>query len=187
MNTLRTGCRSSRVLEKAASAAKASCMRHFGHQAAKRPTWAQSEQDKLIRIINAKYRGRVAGNWDLVVQHIKDIPTNYRHAWTDEERAELVTHIRISYYLAGRKLNWTKIGRAFGRTGESCRLAYYMRKNVAGKGQVQEGASEAAQRGTDKMAAVEQALRSPGNSEMADRLRQAIRQHTTTADTAVGK
>ncbi|KAJ1952201.1 hypothetical protein GGI12_006307, partial [Dipsacomyces acuminosporus] len=131
----------------------------------RKPAWTQSEQDKLIRIINAKYRDKVAGNWELVVQHIKDIPVNYRHPWTQKEHNDLALHIKTHYYQAGRRLNWTKIGRAFGRTALSCKLAYYMRRSDGPEtGSKDSSAASLGSKG--ETAAVEQVLKHGSHSDM---------------------
>ncbi|ORX68173.1 hypothetical protein DL89DRAFT_323763 [Linderina pennispora] len=54
-----------------------------------RETWTQRDQDRLIRMINTKYRNTVPGNWDVVVQLLKDASANHRKPWTAELLTEL--------------------------------------------------------------------------------------------------
>ncbi|KAJ2494593.1 hypothetical protein IWW47_004528, partial [Coemansia sp. RSA 2052] len=90
-------------------------------------TWTQGEQERLVRLINTEYRGKVSGDWDTVVQQLRETPANYRRHWTAAERAQLSTHIKMKYLATGRTVDWDRVGRAFGRTVNAIRNVRYVR------------------------------------------------------------
>ncbi|KAJ2745626.1 hypothetical protein GGI20_002009 [Coemansia sp. BCRC 34301] len=90
-------------------------------------TWTQGEQERLVRLINAEYRGKVSGDWDTVVQQLLETPPNYRRQWTAAERAQLSAHIKAKYLAAGRTVDWDRVGRAFGRTVNAIKNVRYVR------------------------------------------------------------
>ncbi|KAJ2688283.1 hypothetical protein IWW39_002327 [Coemansia spiralis] len=89
--------------------------------------WTQGEQERLVRLINTEYRGKVTGDWDTVVQQLRETPANYRRPWTPTERAQLSEHIKIKYLANGRNVDWDRVGRAFGRTVNSLKNTRYVR------------------------------------------------------------
>ncbi|KAJ2735835.1 hypothetical protein IW152_001307 [Coemansia sp. BCRC 34962] len=109
---------------------------------AKGAVWTQGEQERLVRLINTEYRGKVTGDWDTVVQHLRETPANYRRPWTPTERAQLSEHIKTKYLVNGRNVDWDRVGRAFGRTVNSLKHTRYARTKQQ-KEQQQEQAKEA--------------------------------------------
>ncbi|KAJ1949355.1 hypothetical protein EC988_004806 [Linderina pennispora] len=95
-----------------------------------RETWTQRDQDRLIRMINTKYRNTVPGNWDVVVQLIKDASANHRKPWTAELLTELQDLVQANFS-TGRPLNWTKIARTMGRSPTACFCAFYQNRTHA--------------------------------------------------------
>ncbi|KAJ2863189.1 hypothetical protein GGH94_003774 [Coemansia aciculifera] len=89
--------------------------------------WTQGEQERLVRLINTEYRGKVTGDWDTVVQQLRETPANYRRPWTAVERAQLSEHIKVKYLANGRNVDWDRVGRAFGRTVNSIKNVRYVR------------------------------------------------------------
>ncbi|KAJ2421948.1 hypothetical protein GGF41_003677 [Coemansia sp. RSA 2531] len=89
--------------------------------------WTQGEQERLVRLINTEYRGKVTGDWDTVVQQLRETPANYRRPWTEAERLQLSEHIKTKYLANGRNVDWDRVGRAFGRTVNSIKNVRYVR------------------------------------------------------------
>ncbi|KAJ1946502.1 hypothetical protein GGF37_001127 [Kickxella alabastrina] len=87
--------------------------------------WSAAEQKELIQMINNDFRGKIEGNWDLVAQHIRDVPINHWQTWSSAERKKLVDTVHQKYISKRRSINWERIGAEFNRTPDTCITVYY--------------------------------------------------------------
>ncbi|KAJ2367012.1 hypothetical protein H4S01_002395 [Coemansia sp. RSA 2610] len=86
--------------------------------------WTPEHTRDLVAHINAEYRGRVTGNWDLVVDKLQRLTAKHHFHWSCAELKQLEQHVQHTYLLAGRLVDWTAVAARFGRTPGACYAAF---------------------------------------------------------------
>ncbi|KAJ2718190.1 hypothetical protein GGI07_005858 [Coemansia sp. Benny D115] len=91
------------------------------------PDWSDSKKAELIKLINTSYRDKIAGDWDLVIRHIEDIPAKHQQIWTENESKRLGEYIHTNYVSKRIAIDWEQVARALGRSAQTCLTVYYTR------------------------------------------------------------
>ncbi|KAJ2567284.1 Myblike DNAbinding domain-containing protein [Coemansia sp. RSA 1822] len=85
--------------------------------------WTDNDTKKLIDYVNTNYRGKVSGDWDLVVGQIQGVAAKHNAEWTHTELVDLAQYVWQAYMRVGLVIDWDDISHQFGRTPGACRAA----------------------------------------------------------------
>ncbi|KAJ2593261.1 hypothetical protein IWW49_000595 [Coemansia sp. RSA 1797] len=86
-------------------------------------SWTGGDTKKLIDYVNTNYRGKVSGDWDLVVQQIQGVAAKHNAEWTHTELIDLAQYVWHAYMRLGLMVDWDDVSLQFGRTQCACRAA----------------------------------------------------------------
>ncbi|KAJ2006160.1 hypothetical protein GGI02_003596 [Coemansia sp. RSA 2322] len=130
--------------------------------------WTQSEQEKLLRLINDEYRDKIDGNLDVLVQHLQNTPINQKSRWTDTEWKRVSEHIRVEYLVPDKRINWDEVGRKFGRSGNAIMQARHVQNQKEQLTEARQLESARSVSATDKKALEDAIISCRDNSHKTD-------------------
>ncbi|KAJ2481228.1 hypothetical protein IWW56_001907 [Coemansia sp. RSA 2131] len=61
--------------------------------------WTDNDIKKLVDYVNTNYRGKVSGDWDLVVRQIQGVAANHNAEWTHTKLVDLAQYMWQPYML----------------------------------------------------------------------------------------